>query len=251
MLAFRMVWLSLTLVNAGVAYVVVRRSRGQWFATAMAALLILYVPFLSPYVGYGADYLWHMLAALLAVRFLQSPPKHPATHALTGAVCALGVISNPTTITVVPFFVAALLLAHRGSDTRLRVVGWYVLGGLALGAAFVVTIWIRSGPGMLDALEQITSPDDHDFSLAGQVARLRQATALIVGPLVTGALLGATRLFVRSDRGNVVTLIAFVAGCLGAVAALLAGRVYLLIAPAGPRVHRQRHGVVDGRSCAS
>lgn len=234
LLAFRGVWVLLTLTAAAVAFWVLRDRLSTWMAAAVAALLTLYIPFLSSYVGYGADYLWHILASFVAVRLLTAPPRVNAWYALPGMLTAVGVIGNPTTITAVPLFVLALWLASRKSClSPLAPVSQYLIGGIATGSLFLLVLRLLSGPSILSMLSQLTQPDDHDFSLAVQIAHLRQAVTLSLAPLAGGLLLALARRKSTGAQRHLVTLLFFIVGALGAIIMLLSGRLYTLFAPQG------------------
>jgi len=233
LLAFRSVLFALTSIMAVSAVAILKNVLSWWRAVAVGLLLLLYIPYLSVFVGYGADVVWHMLAALAAVELLEHP-RRGAANAVPGVLCALGILGNPPTVVVVPFFAFALWLAHRRapeSDHR-TAVGWYLTGGGVIGLIFLLTLRLMSGPDLFSALGQIASPDDHDFGLSAHIARLWFARWVLAIPLAVGVLAGVTQR-VAPARWRVWTTALVLLSCLSLASwALATQRVTpLLVAP--------------------
>lgn len=193
LLAFRGVWVALVVTTSAMAFVALSTTMRKGLAAILGILLLIYLPYLSPYVGYGADWLWHMFAAFIAVFLYSHPPKHRWAYAIPGVVSALGIIGNPPTLTVVPFFTAAIWLAFVDSPTRRRQSMIAYLTGVACTAGlFLLVLLALSGSQVLTMLSHVSSPDDHDFSAAAQVTRLWQARWSLLLPLMVGFLSGIT-----------------------------------------------------------
>lgn len=192
MLGYRLLQLAITSMAAAIAYRALRAARVEPTAAGIVAAIILtYMPFFGPIVGYGMDCHWHMIAGFLALLQYHRTPAHAWPFVLPGIASMLGAIGNPPTVVVVPVFLAALMFAYRNRDTgRWRPAALYLAGATVTGIAFLIALRLLAGPDMLSMLAYVTRPDDHDFSIAAHVARLTSSMSVLVLPLVLGAILG-------------------------------------------------------------
>jgi hypothetical protein len=232
LIAFRGVRTALVLGTALVSYRVLRELLPGRTAVALSVLIIVYIPYCCTYIGYGADYLWHMLSAMVAVRFLASPPRRGLWHAMPGLLSGLGVVANPPTVTVVPFFALALWLAHRGSPSNARrAVTWYLIGGLTVGAIFVAALRFLAGPAIFSYLEQVTSPDDHEFGIAAQIYRLKDGAPFLVLPVIAVGLVALVHSAAKGRRRAEGIGLAYVTGAAVGLFAIAIGRLPIWLAP--------------------
>lgn len=233
LLAYRGVFLVLSLGTALMGWFALKDLVGKRLAVVVTTLLILYFPFLSPFVGYGGDWLWHMIAAFTALRLFVHSPKHAITNMAPGFLSALAIIGNPPTVTVVPFFAAALWFTHSGGPGRdpRPAVGWYLSGVAVVGTAFVLALRVLSGPQMLSLFSEVSNPDDHDFGLYAQAYRLWEGRWILGLPLCIGALTGILQR-TREHRWETICIPTTLLLSLSAgLAAVATHRTSLLVAP--------------------
>lgn len=233
LLAYRGVFLLLSVATSLTAWFALRSLLGMRLAIAISILLLLYLPWLSPLVGYGADWLWHMLAAFTAVRLFAHPPQRMISHAVPGLLCGLAIIGNPPTLSVVPFFAAALLIAHRpsGPGTAWRIMGCYLLGGLLVGAVFMVALRAMAGPDMFSWLHHVLAPDDHDFGVSAYGERLWHGRWLLALPAGIGLLAAVLVRALRNRLDEIGVSTALVLGLSLGLAAVATQRIPVMWAP--------------------
>jgi len=205
----------------------------RWLNVLVATLVIAYLPNLSPYVGYGAAWSWHIIAGLLAAGVLARAEKPAWWFAFPGAVSALGVLGNPPTITALPVIgIALFVAARRAQHDPLKVAAWYVAGAAVVGGAFVLALMVLSDGQALSGLRNVSSADDHDFSLPAQFTRLAEGAWTLLLPVLVGAVAGlaGTRLG-GEPQGRLMAPIALLGALLTAVVLVGSSTVKLWFAP--------------------
>ena len=231
LLGYRGLFYVLTVVTASTAYVVLKDVLAWWLALAMGILIMLYLPYLSPF-GYGGDVQWHMLSALTAV-WLLNRPREGIANTLPGVLSALGILANPSTVVVVPFFAVALWLAHRDNpdSASAKPFALYLAGVGAVVLVFLLVLRILSGPDLFASFESVTSPDDHDFGARAQLSRFWAGRWVIAVPLFFGILVGVLRR-IGGERWNAWAVTTVLFCCLFvSLFAIATQRVLLLFGP--------------------
>jgi len=221
-LAFRWLWVLVAAGTSVTALVVLRKQLSTW-----AALCVSLLPLLAPFSGYAGDWLWHILSVLVAVRLLDRPSARAWWHILPGILSALGIVANPSTVTVVPFFGCALWLAHRvcGRPAQRAMLG-YAAGLLTLGATFLLALGVMSGPSVFQYLEYVVRPDDHDFGLAAQLTKLLSARSMVLFPIVIGLAVGMIAGRALKIRTSSLAYLTAICGSLLSLVLAATGRVY-------------------------
>ena len=191
LLAFRSVFYTAVVATALAMTVCLRGTLSRLSAVSMGLLILFYMPFLAPYVGKAADYHAHMLSALTAVCLHRSAPRVALANLIPGVLSGIAVIGNPPTITVVPFFVWALVRAYPEPHRRRSAVWGYLLGGIGVGVVFLLSLLMLSGRDLFLHFNHVMSPDDHDFSLLAFLGRLSEGAWLLAIPILIGVLAGA------------------------------------------------------------
>lgn len=232
-LGYRGLQLAVTSLTAWIGYHALRAAGATGkTGAAMAALIMAYMPFLSPVVGYGMDCHWHMIAGFSALLQYHNPPKRRWLQILPGVASMLGIIGNPPTVVVVPFFVVALLLAHRRDRTGgQRAAILYLAGAGGLGVAFLGVLRLLSGPEMFSMLPQITNPDDHDFSMRAHLGRLMSSTSILLLPFMLGIAVGVAARLRRYRNAFGVAMLAVSLSIPASYALFALGRLTLTALP--------------------
>lgn len=232
LLAFRLLFLALSGTVGFAGAWLVRRMGHPLMAVVVGALLVLYLPWLSPFIGYGADWQWHLLAGLSCALLVNVRRASSTWFILPGALSGLGAVGNPPTVTaVIVMGLALLLLARRSTDHASSAPAvWYLAGAAAVGLGFGAWLYALSGRETFAFLGQVASPDDHDFGLAAQFGRLWvNKSVLLVPALVGGAMgLAARRLPWLEAR---VRLGALGVSLVAVTGMLATGRLWPLVLP--------------------
>jgi hypothetical protein len=231
-LAYRFLQLAITTITALVGYAALRRWIPPFVAAAVGASVLVYMPFLLPVVGYGMDAHWHMLSSFSALLLLAQPSRDHRWYAGVGIISALGAIANPPTIIVLPFFMAALAIAHRGAGTqraRFGPVLWYAAGFAFAGLIFALALDAAAGHREFSLLRYVLHPDDHDFSLGAYVRRLLSSKWLGVMPIALGTSFAIVRR--REGQASLLAPALVALSTLGVYALIATGRLTAPVTP--------------------
>ena len=202
---------------------------GLW----IGPLFVIYMPFVGPGVGYGGDWILHILSGLIAYRLTQQRRERPWLHVLPGLVSSMAIIGNPPTITVIPFFVLCLWLAHRDSRQThsSRIIAWYLAGVLTVAIAFLLVLLLLAGPSVLSLLPHVLEPDDHSFGLGSQAARVWSARWLIVCVILVTATLRVLAVRRRRPGSQSRAALAILMSLLGTGALAVVDRLSVNVLP--------------------
>lgn len=228
LLAPRAGFFLLAILSATVTYKVLQ-GRAPYPVRLLASLIVLlYLPFLSPYLGYGADWQFHLLSSFAALLLIRKGTR-PATWMLPGALTGLAVLGNPPTLLAAAGFVAAARMTCP-SERSLKRVAWYVSGVVLVVGGLGLGVWLRAGVLVGEYLPYVLAPDDHSFAAASHLSRVWQARWLIALACGGGLGLALVSLHTMISRRWVLA-IACAAGALGVSALVAGGRLPLMTAP--------------------
>ena len=254
LLGLRSGYAIMALLMAACSYRLLRLRALGLVGSLFSAGMILYLPFLSPFLGYGADWQLHILSALSAALLHDRILERPHLALLPGVLSGLAIVGNPPTALVLPAFAGAFALADRSGapDTPQRSAWWYLAGAMLVGVGFLLALRMMAGPGMLSLIEHVAQPDDHAFDIASQIQRAWEGRWLVAMSAGLGVMIGAMSrrlsalgplsllassmglstlgvvFLAATHRLPIVTLpqsLAFVAGAASLIALLLAGRL--------------------------
>lgn len=233
LLAYRAVYVvmivSVAVLSARYLAAVPENRAGLW----IGPLLIVYMPFVGPGVGYGGDWILHILSGLIAYRLMQQGRDRSWLYILPGLLSGMAIIGNPPTVTVIPFFVLCLWLAQRDSRHRhsAQIIARYLAGVLAVGIAFLLVLLLLAGPSVLSMLQHVVEPDDHSFGLGSQAERAWSARWLIVCVALVTATLRILAVRRNRPRGQSRAALAILMSLAGTGALAVVDRLSVNVLP--------------------
>jgi hypothetical protein len=220
-LNFRYVFVFLQVVYTFIVWRVLRRSVTEWWAIAIAVVVMVYLPFFYVFAYYNnvaiaAFMVSSLLLLTLSTDRSSSADRDRAPVGLliaSGIASGVGVIAYPTMLVVLPLFAVGILLEVRASgggygQARRPIVS-YALGALGTLVLFAIVALVSSGwTHLAQALPHFILPDDRDASLAAIVIAIQKTLPVLITAVAAAVVFLGYALLRGRDRASAVTAIA-------------------------------------------
>lgn len=215
-LNFRYLFVFLQTVYTFIVWRVLRPVVREWWAIAIAGVVMVYLPFfyVFPYYNDIAVAAFTVSALLLLSTFAADRDRLPAgLMVASGVASGVGVIAYPTMLVAIPLFAVGIWLEVRargrglgGVRRPLLAYGLAVLGTLSLFA--VVTLASSGGTHLAQSLPRFLRPDDRDVTMAAIATAYAKTWTLLITPAAAALAFLGYALVRGRERASAITAIA-------------------------------------------
>ena len=219
-LNFRYVFVLLQVVYTVIVWRLLRRIVNERWAIAIAAIVMIYLPFFYLFAYYNNIAIAAFaVSSLLLLRMFAGGSVADRTQVSTGLLIgsgiasAIGVIAYPTMIVALPLFAAAIALEIRAAGGNYgqarRPIAAYALSATGALVLFgLITLASSGWTHLAQALPQFLLPADRDSSLAAIVLAYQKTWGVMVTSAVAAVVFLGYTLVRGRGKASAVTAVA-------------------------------------------